>query len=300
MNELLHKLDAIERFAGGTKSSRLAANPFRYLKAMYLGKLVYPYTHRGSLQEAPLFFGGSMQVLLPAATDIYLSGGKTHDSEIRLARFMIHELKAGQTYLDIGAHFGYFSLLASALVGKSGKVFSIEAGGNTHSLLRKNAAGKDNIEVLHNAVSDTDGTVSFYEFPVLYSEYNTLRVEQFREKDWIEKYAPDKVEVQAITIDKLCATCQMNPAMIKIDVEGAEAQAIRGGSEILHQLNPYIIMEYLDEDDTTGYKEAADILQEQGYISYMIDKQGKLYEERNILDRMRLNNITSENIVFKK
>lgn len=294
------QLQMVEQLAGAGKLSRLLHNPARYLYAMMLSKCIYPLTHKGALKNAPLFFGGEMQVLLPAATDIYLAGGKTHSSEIRLAKFMINNLQPGANFLDIGAHFGYFTLLASSLVGDTGKVYAIEPASETFNLLQQNTSANSNVQTFHKAVSDKGEMVSFYEFPVLYSEYNTLDVEKFLKEDWIKKYNPHKTEVQATTIDGFLDENGLNPAMIKIDVEGAEVQAIKGGSHTWQEGSPVLVMEYLDEGNESSYTQAADIMYGYGYTSYMITNEGTLAETRDVLTYMRERGMTSENIVFKK
>lgn len=299
MNDLVNKLNAVEKFARGSRLSRLAHNPFRYIKAMILGRFVYRFTHKGSLQTASLFFGGDMQVLLPAATDIFLSGAKTHESETRLARYMLNNLQPGHTFLDIGAHFGYFTLLASELVGQNGVVYSIEAAKSSFGLLKENVAAKKNIHAFYHAVSDKNEIVNFYEFPVQYSEYNALDIEKFEQQSWIKNNNPEQTTVQAVTIDVFLQDKQLKPSMIKIDVEGAEVQVLAGAAETLHG-DAVIILEYLDEGDDSSYTKAADLLYEYGYNSYMIDKQGGLTATQDILSFMRGNNMTSENVVFKK
>lgn len=300
MNKHSIQLQKVEQLAGAGKLSRLLHNPARYLYAMMLSKCVYPVTHKGVLKNAPLFFGGEMQVLLPAATDIYLAGGKTHSSEIRLAKYMINKLQPGDCFLDIGAHFGYFTLLAASLVGDNGKVYAIEPASETYALLQQNAAVWNNIKLFHKAVSDKTGMVSFYEFPVRYSEYNTLDVEKFLKEDWIKKYNPQKTEVRATTIDSFVDENKLNPAMIKIDVEGAEVQAIYGGANTWQGQSPVLVMEYLDEGSESSYTQAATAMYGYGYQSYMITDEGTLAETSDILSYMRQHDMTSENIVFKK
>lgn len=294
------QLQKVERLAKAGKLTRLLHHPGRYLQAMLLSKLLYPLTHKGSLKKAPLFFGGEMQVLLPAATDIYLAGGKTHSSEIRLARYLINQLKPGDVFLDIGAHFGYFTLLAASLVGDTGKVFAIEPARETYAILKENANAKGNIRLFHNAVSDKNELVSFYEFPVLYSEYNTLDAEKFQNEEWIKKYNPQKTEVQAVTIDGFLSENGFVPDIIKIDVEGAEIQAVTGGAKTWQDRSPVLVMEYLDEGNESTYTHAAAVMYSNGYRSHMITWDGVTAEVKDILSYMRQHNMTSENIVFKK
>lgn len=294
------QLQRLEQLASGGRLGRLLHHPLRYLYAMVLLKLIYPVTGKGSLKKAPLYFGGTMQVLLPAATDIYLAGGKTHDSEIRLARFMTAYLKPGDTFLDVGAHFGYFTLMAAALVSKEGRVFSIEPSKGSFGLLAQNVQGHQNISIHHHAVSDSNEQVKFYEFPVLYSEYNALDVEKFRQESWMKKYHPETTTVQAVTIDGFVKQHGIAPAMIKIDVEGAEVKAIMGGQESWRALSPVLVMEYLDEGDESSYTAATTIMYGYGYKSYIIGAKGELVYVDNVPGYMRAHDMKSENVVFIK
>lgn len=74
---------------------------------------------------------------------------------------------------------------------------------------------------------------------MLYSEYNTSEVTPFEQEAWFTKFKPEKVEIEAITLDKLILDNNLNPAIIKIDVEGAEDKVIAGAENTLHQHSPY-------------------------------------------------------------
>ncbi|MCB9047394.1 MAG: FkbM family methyltransferase [Chitinophagales bacterium] len=300
MNITAQQLQKVQQLAEAGKLTRLMHDPARYIYAMLLHKIIYPVTHKGSLKKAPLFFGGDMEVLLPAATDIYLTGGKTHASEIRFAQYLAANLKDGNTFVDIGAHFGYFTLLASALVGDEGKVLSVEPAKGTFDLLDKNVSGKKNIRVYHNAVSDRIEEVSFFEFPVLYSEYNTLDAAQFSNSSWISKHPPVKNTVQAVTIDDFLNEHALQPDMIKMDIEGAEVQAVNGGLNTWNSTAPVVIMEYLSDNQKASYKEAVDILRNCGYKTHMIGVEGVLVPVDDILSYMAEHDTTSENVVLKK
>lgn len=96
---LLGKLNDIEVFAQTTKVDRLFRKPFRYGYAIAFKSFIYPFTHKEILKKCKLFNGREINVFLPASTDIFLTGGKSHTSEIRLARFLIHQLKEGGYFL---------------------------------------------------------------------------------------------------------------------------------------------------------------------------------------------------------
>jgi FkbM family methyltransferase len=299
-NILMQKLDTVEKLAQSGKLSRLLHQPLRYLYAQTFLKAIYPNTRKGVFRKGMTFFGQPMQLLLPAATDIYLTGGKTHDSEIRLARFMIRQLHAGDTYVDIGAHFGYFTLLASTLVGKNGKVFAFEAARNTFSILKKNIAGADKVQAMHNAMSDKQEMISFYEFPVLYSEFNSMNIEQFENEGWIKKYKPEKTEVRAVTLDSFTGVSKIVPSLIKIDVEGAEDKVIEGGREFFRVQSSVVVMEFLSESRLYGpHLKAMELLNGWGYRTFAIDKKGEL-QPVDVLKYFHQQGIESDNIVFKK
>ncbi|MEZ4982586.1 MAG: hypothetical protein R2769_13585 [Saprospiraceae bacterium] len=120
----------------------MSADPFKYLGAILHRQLVFPLQKKSWETKSKTFWGEEMILLLPSSTDIYLTGGKSHDSEIRLAKFLIHQLRPGDTFVDIGTHYGYFTLLALEIVGASGKVFSLEASPVNFSILEKNTRNR--------------------------------------------------------------------------------------------------------------------------------------------------------------
>lgn len=299
--ELMQQLQQVQRLATSGKAARALHHPLRYLNAMAFLKMVYPRTHRGVFKKATTFFGQTMELLLPAATDIYLTGGKTHDSEIRLAAYMIRTIKPGQVYIDIGAHFGYYTLLAAKLAGTGGKVYAFEAARNTFGVLNRNVSGQPHIKGIHNAVSDVNETISFYEFPVLYSEYNSMNVGQFENEAWISKYQPTQTEVKAVRLDDFIKKEQVIPVFIKIDVEGAEDKVIAGGLETFKTHSPIVVMEFLSQERLNGpHHKAAEMLKGLGYNTFIIDKDGNPEPVGNIGSYFAGNGIESDNIVFIK
>ncbi|MFZ6017574.1 MAG: FkbM family methyltransferase [Nitrospirota bacterium] len=74
-------------------------------------------------------------------------------------------LSKGMTFLDIGSHVGYYSLLASKLIGETGKVYSFEADNCTFEVLVRNIElnNSRNIEAYRVAVSEKTGEVNFYQ-----------------------------------------------------------------------------------------------------------------------------------------
>src|SRR5690606_1029921 len=115
--KMLASIAQVEKIAHKTKLGRLIHNPYKYLYALLFRKFIYPISKQKKEMTTDIFSGGQMRIALPASTDIYLTGGKSHDSEIRLARLMMQELTAESVYIDIGAHYGYFSIIAAECIG---------------------------------------------------------------------------------------------------------------------------------------------------------------------------------------
>lgn len=127
---------------------------------------------------------------------------------------------------DVGANRGDFTLAA---LSKGYKVVAIEAAPRIYGKLVSNFIYNPNVVPLRMAVSDKDGErLKFYEADE--DGLSTLS------KDWLTKdgmpYAGKphrEVEVNTITLDTL-ADKYGNPDLIKIDVEGAEWQVMKGMS----------------------------------------------------------------------
>jgi len=137
--ELLKKLSKVEHFSKAGKIQRFFKHPFKYVYALVFRDIIYPTTQKSKSVISDTFFGVPMHLQLPVGTEIYLGKGKAHPAETKLARFLIQQLKPGDIFIDVGAHYGYFSLLASQLVGTTGKVFAFEAAPETYKCLQKNS-----------------------------------------------------------------------------------------------------------------------------------------------------------------
>ncbi|MBI1225199.1 MAG: FkbM family methyltransferase [Bacteroidetes bacterium] len=295
------RLEKIERLARGNVLSRLLNNPMRYADAISYWRLFYPFTKRGRYANARTFFDADMQVVLPSATEIYLFGAKTHDSEIRLARFLMKNLNPGNTFCDIGAHFGYFSLLASKLVGEAGYVLSFEASLSTFGILKKNTAPYQNVLPLHRAASNEAKNLVFNEFPPLFSEYNSLILPKIENAAWLKNNPPQRVEVAGIRLDDYFDEKKTKPEIVKIDVEGAEPQVLQGMSKFLLENSPIVVMEYLiSSSQNEAHRKSIDIAKGLGFKVFRIENDGSLMSCSDVEANMNELGLDSDNIVLKK
>jgi FkbM family methyltransferase len=299
--ELLHLLQQVEKLAHGSKWKRLFKRPVPYVIAILHRVLVFPIQKKSLKKACMTFWGKKMHILLPSSTDIYLTGGKSHDSEIRLAKFLIHTLNQGDTFIDVGTHYGYFSLLAHQLVGPKGKVLSFEASPENFKMLRENARHCKAMETVHAVVSDHEGQYTFYEFPNLYSEYNTLDISQFENEPWLKNNPPVTHDLPGIRLDSFLKEKSIKPDCIKIDVEGAEYMVVKGLEEVLDHQEPVLVLEFLSEKrGNHQHHKAKEWLGKKAYRPFVINEAGSLKEVPNIEAHLAKQRLDSDNIVFRK
>lgn len=300
MEQWIKKLNRIEAAAKGSPLKRMLFKPWAYLNGILHHRIIYTATKRPWKRKAITFFGTPMAVLLPAGLDIFLLDAKTHDSELRLARFLIRHLKKGQTVFDVGAHYGFFTLLASKLVGDTGKVLAIEAAPSTFPILTENVASHTNTEAFHIAASDKTGTIRFFEFPPLYSEYNTSDPIQYQQAVKESGVEGKEVLVNALPIDHLIVQENANPHFIKMDVEGAEALVLEGMTKWLNNKQGKLVMEYLVGDhQDNAHQKAAAILTKYGWNAYSINADGQPIPCPNIEAYLSEIQLDSDNILFQ-
>lgn len=147
-------------------------------------------------------------------------------------------LVPGDHFLDVGANIGYFSLLASKLVGNDGSVVAVEASPMIRPFLHQNLthAAHDNVTVLPIAVGATTGTVEFASFEQC-STVGHVFADETPGDALVD-------EVDLDTIDGLISTGRCPaPSLIKIDVEGYELEVLEGCAHVLDTGRPQLIVE---------------------------------------------------------
>lgn len=139
--------------------------------------------------------------------------------------------KPGMVVLDIGAHVGYYSLLAARKVGPEGRVYSFEPEPQNYSLLVKNVDcnGYDNITPVNTAVSNQVGVATL----------NLSSLDNGRHSLFGQSTSQSNTEtVNTTTIDAFLENAaSLNVGLIKIDVEGAELDVLEGMGKLLEKKN---------------------------------------------------------------
>ena len=153
--------------------------------------------------------------------------------EAEVVRHLRSYLRPGMTFFDVGAHFGQYTLVAAGLVGGSGAVHAFEPGPQQHEYLKRNVRLNGLGQVCANfvALGESIGTVGFVVAPL-----RNLGGSHVAPADG------GTLEVPMITLDMYCHDSGVAAVhAMKIDVEGAELQVLRGASETLARRPPSVI-----------------------------------------------------------
>jgi FkbM family methyltransferase len=149
-------------------------------------------------------------------------------------------LKPGMVVLDVGAHIGYFSLVAARKVGPEGKVYAFEPAPENYALLVKNIHlnGYRNIVPVSQAVSDREGNATFFLHPD--SVAHSLHVQASGEHN-------RAIEVHVTTLDRFFqAQGWPQVHLAKLDIEGAEPTALGGMRELIRRNQDIrLVVEYI-------------------------------------------------------
>lgn len=217
------------------------------------------------------------------------------DGEIALTRFLLKHLQPKEIFFDIGANCGFYTMLASFLLGDTGNVHSFEPTPNIFLLLKKNTIHKHNIFLNNSALSDMVGTIDFFTNPVC-SSLNSV----FNYDPSIQK----KILVKTTTIDEYCRARKITPTFLKIDVERGEENVIRGAKNTLSSFEPTIAMEIWRRNNEPHIR-AANMLMSMKYLPYRINLEGELESLTRDIDGRDLSLLISpkyeaDNFIFIK
>jgi FkbM family methyltransferase len=173
--------------------------------------------------------------------------------EPKLHALLRQIIQPGWVCVDVGANIGIITCNLAAMVGSTGKVFAFEAfPENAQSLLKlakwKNVAAR----VVVENIAVSDGSISEVAlFPGRGSaseEWNILG------HDLAGNKTEAALRVRAVSLDNY-----FPPGaplhFVKIDIEGAEALALRGMRRILRETRPLVFIEFHDEDGWNGREE---------------------------------------------
>lgn len=175
-------------------------------------------------------------------------------------------IKAGDTVIEAGAHIGYISIYLSKLVEDAGRVYVFEPGVNNLPYTRKNLNALTNVVLVEKAVGNCNGVVPFY--IENFSGQNNSLLDNYsifsrNIKSSFLKVKTQKTMVEVIRLDDFINERNIKPSFIKLDIEGAELDAIKGLLTCLNNDKPKLMVEI-----TENKQQLYDIIKKNGYVMF--------------------------------
>jgi FkbM family methyltransferase len=184
----------------------------------------------------------------------YLNG--VHEGLIQ--EVILRHLQRGGVFYDVGAHIGFFSLLAARAVGEGGEVAAFEADPENAARIRehmdRNALAQ--VRVFPLAVWSKCCRIHF-ERASQFSSRNQGAAVQASDTT----SGADGIEVGATTLDSH-ARDRRPPTVIKVDVEGGEAEVLEGAAMIFSEAKPVLVCEVHHSKDADALQKW---LRQKGY-----------------------------------
>lgn len=173
----------------------------------------------------------------------FLQGGVLYEPDVASA--MLRILRPGDSFVDIGANIGFFSVFAGHLVGPAGRVLAFEPDPRNRERLERNLGSN---ELAHAAVSDR--VVGARAGPIQFflnrddSGGSALWDPGVFPGNHNSKASPAPMTLFATTLDAALAERSIAPRLVKIDTEGAESAILSGAAASLAGAAiPYVIAE---------------------------------------------------------
>ena len=173
--------------------------------------------------------------------------GWVFDSYEAATTFLFERLvAAGDWVADVGAHWGYFTLLAATLCGETGKVVAFEPYPKNVSILTKNVHANhlSNVDIVPRAVSDRKGSANL----MLSHDTSGNSLVSVPPSAKLSPGQRDHLAVQTLALDDYFSEAHGSPKLVKIDIEGAELAALGGMTGLIRktpdlalivELNPF-------------------------------------------------------------
>ena len=202
-------------------------------------------------------------------------------------QILIKSLKSGSFCLEVGANMGYYTLLMSGLIGKEGKLLTVEPHPENFNMLLTNVSMNNlrNVECFNLACSNYEG-------------YGKMKV--MPQSNWHRLDVDNKgdLQVEVTKVDILTKEVERLDFM-RMDVEGHEAKVIEGSHKTIENLRPSLFLEFhptlLGKDSTLKLLKR---LKDYGYeIDYFIPRFldvpliGKISHARKITIEQYMNRI---------
>ncbi len=216
-----------------------------------------------TLYDAKLYIDKNDEVV----SQQLLQNGKWEPYETEIFK---KSIKKGDTVVDIGAHIGYYTIIAAKIVGPKGRVYAFEPNPNNFKLLSKTIATNQysNVILVKKAVSDKTGKIKLYINTQNTGDHRVFNSHDDRKSITIETVKLDDFFSKNEKID-----------LIKMDIQGSEHNTLKGGRKLLTTNKNISIITELEPEllklNNTSAKKFLDLLGKLGFRFYDINEQKK-------------------------
>jgi FkbM family methyltransferase len=182
---------------------------------------------------------------------------------------------AGHVVIEVGANLGAHTVGLARLVGKAGRILAFEPQRLVFQTLCANVAlnSLDNVDCYWSAVARENGMITVPELsPHVMNNFGALSLGS----------AKNGLQVPCMTLDNFTHLSRLD--LVKIDVEGMEADVIRGGESLLRKFKPPL---YVENDRIEKSRELIELIVSLGYRLYwhlppMYNRNNFRQDEENI------------------
>lgn len=213
--------------------------------------------------------------------------------EIELERFLMNVVDVDYTFVDCGANYGLWSVLTTSRPYGAHPAIAIEASSRNAEKLRRNATlNGGRFVVRHQAIGATAGGVA----RLSGHKHEAFTIAATDSAEFCE-------EVPVISLDSLIDDGTLDPAgrfIVKLDVEGVEIDALKGGQRLL-DADSVILAEEHGSDRSHGVTRW--VLAQPGCHEFVLDpRTGRFEEVRDaaFLDRIKTNHAVGYNVFVTK
>jgi len=196
------------------------------------------------------FVVSDVRVKVPEFEGEFYIGPKSHllarilrngEYEREIAHLFLSKVKPDRDVLDIGANIGFFSVLAAKHL-TTGRVLAAEPTQGAVQRLRTNLEVNgvaNKVIVFNGLVGDARGEHELHVVPGReeYSSIGNLVHPSVRGQ------AAQVETIGTLTLDDLVEMHGLKPALLKVDVEGAEAKVLAGAQKVLTEHRPIVLSE---------------------------------------------------------
>ncbi len=272
----------------GTRFIKVKKAPLNLTHSKIL-ELITSLFNKSVKVKAKTFWGEDLLVVIPELVSLAIY--RYRFFEEGLTKMLLKYLSPGMTFFDIGAHFGYFTMLGSKIVGKKGQVHSFEPTPSSFNILKTNVSKKDNVFLNKCAVFSERKTIIINDYGIKYSASNSIYTARLSQTT-ISRLKLKKHKIKAISIDTYVEKNDLRPDFVKIDAESSEYKILMGMKKTINKFHPIISIEVGDigVNDIPSSKDLVHFLINKGYKPYEF-KKGNIIEHNLKHEEYQYDNI---------